>query len=250
MDRDATGRFSNRVADYVKYRPSYPADAVDHLVALGAGSNATVADIGSGTGILSALLVDRVATLYAVEPNAAMRAAAESVLAQRNGFNSVDGTAEHTTLSDASVDLIVAAQAYHWFERDAALTEFRRILREPKRVALLWNNRRSDTPFLAEYEALLQRYGTDYRTVNHQNITPDELRSLFVAKFSFQAFDNRQRFDLAGLKGRLFSSSYAPTAAQPGYGELIAGIEAAFDRYHETGYVTFNYHTEVYSGVV
>lgn len=250
MDRDTTGRFSNRVADYVKYRPSYPADAVDHLVALGAGSNATVADIGSGTGILSALLVDRVATLYAVEPNAAMRAAAESDLSHRNGFVSVDGTAERTTLGDASVDLVVAAQAYHWFERDAALTEFRRILRAPKPVALLWNSRLSDTPFLAEYEALLQRYGTDYRNVNHQNITPDELRSLFSAKFSLQTFDNEQHFDLEGLKGRLFSSSYAPTEGQPGYGELVAGLEAAFDRYHEAGYVAFRYKTEVYSGVV
>lgn len=250
MDRDTTGRFSNRVADYVKYRPSYPPAAVEHLVVLGASKGATVADIGSGTGILSALLLDRVAKLYAVEPNAPMRAAAESDLSRRGGFVSVDGTAERTTLGDASVDMVVAAQAYHWFERDAALTEFRRILRAPKPVALLWNSRLSDTPFLAEYEALLQRYGTDYRNVNHQNITPDELRSLFVAKFSLRTFDNEQHFDLAGLKGRLFSSSYAPTEGQLGYDALVAGLQAAFHRYNEAGYVAFRYKTEVYSGVV
>ena len=250
MDYNPTLRFSNRVADYVKYRPSYPPDAIEHLVKLGAAPSATVAEVGSGTGILSALLVDRVATLYAIEPNEQMRAAAERALYEHAGFVSVDGSAEHTTLRNTSVDLVVAAQAFHWFERNAALTEFRRILRAPRTVALVWNNRLSDTPFLSEYEALLQRYGTDYHSVNHQNITDEELRSLFVCRFSVQKFDNQQRFDLSGLLGRLFSSSYAPTVSDAGYDELVAGVRAAFDRYNETGYVTFRYQTEVYSGGV
>ena len=167
MASDPTARFTSRVDDYVRARPGYPPEVVRLLeteCALGPGKS--VADVGSGTGILTRDLLETGATVYAVEPNAAMREAAEAALeplsppgerGRGEGFVSLAATAEATTLPDAAVDLVIAAQAFHWFDRDAARQEFSRILREPRWVALVWNERaESGTPFLEGYETLLR----------------------------------------------------------------------------------------------
>lgn len=247
---EPTQRFSNRVEDYVKYRPSYPPEAVDAVLGSGLDQRSQVADVGSGTGILSELLLPRVGQVYAVEPNDRMRSAAEARLGGREGFISVAASAEATDLPDQSVDLVTAAQAFHWFDVDQALAEFRRILRAPRRLALMWNDRLSDTPFLEDYEALLQAVGTDYQTVNHQQLTDDDLAGLFTDEFELSRFDNQQRLDLEGLKGRLFSSSYTPAPDDAGYPAMVSGIEDIFKRHQQAGHVVVRYQTLVYAGLI
>lgn len=248
--RNATERFSDRVENYTKYRPSYPREAIHHIVERGIDAEATVAEVGSGTGILSAILLEHIGRLYAVEPNDAMRSVAEGRLGGDARFVSVNATAEETTLPDTSVDAVVAAQAFHWFDREAALTEFRRVLKGPRLLVLMWNDRLRDTPFLEDYERLLCTYGTDYHAVNHRTITDESLESLFAGSYRQRVFENEQRFDLPGLKGRLFSSSYTPSPGEPGYDELVHGIEESFRRRNRDGLVSFRYALRVYSGTL
>ena len=245
---DVTERFTDRVENYTKYRPSYPREAIDHIVGRGVAAASTVAEVGSGTGILSEILLGYVRRLYAVEPNDAMRSVAEERLSGNGRFVSVKATAEETTLPDSSVDAVFAAQAFHWFDREAALREFRRILTGPRLLVLMWNDRLRDTPFLEDYERVLQTCGTDYRTVNHRHITDESLEALFASDYRMRVFDNEQRFDLTGLKGRLFSSSYTPNRGESGYDELVRGVEEAFRRHNRDGLVSFRYALKVYSG--
>ena len=169
---DSTEHLSNRVENYIRYRPGYPVEVLQILrEEMGFGPAWIVADIGSGTGISTKLFLDHGNLVYGVEPNREMREAAERLWAGRLNFHSIVGTAEETTLDEHSIDLAVAGQAFHWFDADRARREFMRILRPGGRVLLMWNTRHTgSTPFLRGYEALLQEFGTDYREVNHENI--------------------------------------------------------------------------------
>jgi SAM-dependent methyltransferase len=246
-----TQRFSDRVDNYIKYRPSYPASSIDYLVKIAAiDENSVVADIGSGTGILTELLLPRVALVYAIEPNQEMRSAAELKLRNFPKFASIDGTAEHTTLADRSVDTIFAAQAFHWFDRLKAKQEFRRIIRPNGKVILVWNDRQNDTVFLQAYERGLRLFATDYHEVNHQNISDADLDLFFTGGFQKATFDNRQQFDLEGVMGRLNSSSYSPKPGTQQYIELQNLVRAAFWQYATNGQVSFEYDTNVFIGKV
>jgi len=175
---DPKNRFTGRVEDYVRSRPGYPSALVGDLVQEGRLAEVdVVADIGSGTGILSALFLDAGCQVRAVEPNLAMRSAGERELGGRSGLESIDGSAEATTLDADSVDWIVAGQAFHWFHPERAGAEFRRVLRPGGEVLIVWNDRKlTATPFLAGYEALLQEFAIDYNQVNHQKLGVDDLR--------------------------------------------------------------------------
>lgn len=247
---NATTRFSDRVANYVRYRPGYPAQVLRVLreeIGLAAGQG--VADVGSGTGISASLFLDAGHPVHAVEPNAEMRAAAEAVLGGDPRFHSVAGSAEATTLPDASVDVVVAAQAFHWFDPAAVAPEWRRILRPGGWIVLLWNTRKTDTtPFLRAYEALLREHGTDYTSVNHENVTEEALRAVLGPGFGRRVVPNEQVFDFDGLKGRLLSSSYAPNVDHPGYGPMMDALHRIFSEHAREGRVTFEYDTEIYFG--
>lgn len=248
---DPTLRFSDRVADYVRHRPSYPPGVVEALAAAGGlGWQSQVADVGSGTGIFTRLLLPRGARVFAVEPNAAMRAAAEAQLGRIPGFVSVHGTAEETTLPDASVDLVTVAQAFHWFDPVRCRREFVRILRPGGRVALVWNERLPDaTPFLQDYESLLRRHAPDYAQVNHTNIGAAQLAAFFgPGGYATGAFDYSQHFDFEGLRGRLLSSSYAPKAGQPGHEAMLEELAVIFSRHRQDGRIPFLYTTKLYYG--
>ena len=248
---DATKRFSDRVENYVRYRPSYPPALITSLQARANLTPAsTVADLGSGTGILTALLLAAAGRVYAVEPNAAMRSAAEAQLGRDPGFTSVAATAEATRLGDASVDLITVAQAFHWFDRPACRREFFRILRPAGHVALIWNERQTDaSPFLADYERLLQTQATGYDQATHSRIDEVAIRELFwLAPIERIETPNDQSFDLAGLVGRTLSSSYTPNPGQPGHAAFQAGLEQIFHRHAQAGRVTFRYVTRLYLG--
>ncbi|MDH6428963.1 MULTISPECIES: class I SAM-dependent methyltransferase [Paenibacillus] len=245
--------FSNRVDSYVKYRPSYPGEAIDYLYnTIGLQPNCDIADIGAGTGIFSALLLERGSRVTAVEPNPEMRRAAEENFAKDNHFSVSPGSAEHTELSDQSMDFIVCAQAFHWFDRDATQLEFKRILKPGGKVILIWNSRLTyGTPFLEEYEQLLQTFGTNYTQVNHKNITPEILSSFFKkGQMQVAHFSNQQVFDLEGLSGRLRSSSYTPVPGDPSYENMMAELRNIFERNNQGGQVFFDYNTEIYWGEV
>ncbi|TPW14256.1 MAG: methylase [Halothiobacillaceae bacterium] len=202
---DSKSRFSSRVSDYAKYRPGYPLALLTHLAKeCGLTPEAVIADIGSGTGLLSQYLLNNGNAVIGVEPNPAMREAAELFLVEQVHFRSLDGSAEATGLMSHTVDFIVAAQAFHWFDRAKTRQEWLRILKPGGWVVLIWNDRQVDsTPFLAAYEAILQEFGTDYNEINHKNVQNEPLlRAFFGADFQCAHFENGQRFDLDGLIGR------------------------------------------------
>jgi len=248
---NSTTRFSNRVENYIKFRPGYPAQVLETL-ALNCGLNASsvVADIGSGTGIFTKVLLSKALQVFAVEPNDAMRAAAENMLQKERGFVSINGTSENTTLPDHSVDFITAAQAFHWFNIAECKMEFQRIGKPGAWTVLIWNERRMDSsPFLRGYEALLQKFGTDYTQVNHTRFDSGAIASFFDPQaFELRTFDNRQLFDYAGLEGRLLSSSYTPDAASPHYAEMLRALKVLFEEHQENGAVSFDYDTNIYFG--
>lgn len=250
MTLDPTRRFSDRVAHYVRYRPGYPEALLGALEeGAGLGPESAAADVGSGTGISTELLLRAGGEVFAVEPNAEMRAAAEARLSAEPRFRSVAGTAEATGLPDGSVDLVAAGQAFHWFDRERFRAECRRILRAGGRVALFWNSRRTDsTPFLRAYEDLLRRFGTDYERVDHLRLGPADFEPFFGGPYESRSFPNEQVFDLEGLRGRLLSSSYTPGPGHPDHEPMLAELRGLFDRHQEDGRVRFEYDTELHVG--
>ena len=243
-------RFSDRVENYVRYRPGYPAGVVDLLRNdAGLSPESVVADIGSGTGISAEMLLEAGASVIGVEPNAPMRQAAERLLAGYPKFRSMDASAQATTLEDHSIDLIIAAQAFHWFAQKETRDEFTRILKPGAKIALIWNVRQVDaTPFLREYEALLLHYGTDYNTVRHETIDSRVLGGFFTGPYALHKFANEQVFDYEGLEGRLLSSSYAPAPGHPMHEPMIAELKRIFALYQDRSVVSISYVTEVYLG--
>jgi SAM-dependent methyltransferase len=246
----ATTRFSNRVEDYVKYRPHYPAEAIDHIVnelALHPGS--MVADLGSGTGISARPLLEWDIIVYGVEPNEEMRDAQEKYLGQYLLFRSVNGTSESTTLAPASIDHAIAAQAFHWFDPEATRAELSRILRPNGKLALLWNERQTaTTDFLREYEALLHQFSTDYELVDHRNINEAKLDAFFQYGYSSANFSNIQRVDYDGLLGRLRSSSYVPAKGETRFDEMVSTLESLYAKHQKSGYVDLLYDCKVFIG--
>ena len=250
---DPRARFSGRVDAYVRSRPDYPAGLIPLLEReAGLAPTHAVADVGSGTGILTRLFLDHGNTVYAVEPNAKMRSAAEAALAPVPLFRSVAGSAEATTLPSASVDLVAAGQAFHWFDREGARAEFARILRPPRMAVLVWNDRRTEgSAFSRGYEALLRRHGTDYGAVDHKNLGPDVFEAFFrPGPWKRFALPNRQTFDAEGLRARVLSSSYTPPPGDPRHGPMLEALARLFTETADDGAVTMEYDTTVYVGAV
>jgi SAM-dependent methyltransferase len=247
---DVTQRFTSRVENYIKYRPSYPKDVIETLkTECGLTADSIIADVGSGTGILSEIFLRNGNTVYGVEPNREMREAGERLLAGYPNFRSVAGRAEATTLNDDSADFVTAGQAFHWFDRAAAKAEFTRILKFEGWVVLIWNERLVTTPFLVEYEKLLKSFSGDYEQVDHRRIDLDVMRDFFGSdRFRLERFRNIQMFDYDGLKGRLVSSSYSPEPGHPNYEPMIEELKRIFQNYQKDGKVTVEYETLVYFG--
>jgi len=247
---DPTKRFSNRVENYLKYRPGYPAGIVPLLeTECGLTSESLIADIGSGTGFMAELFLKNGNPVYGVEPNAEMRSAGERLLAKYPKFVSVNATAEATTLEKKSIDLIVAGQAFHWFDDAKAKLEFRRVVRPEGWVVLVWNGFLVETSALVRgYQELLIEYGTDYKEVNRE-IEDCDIAAFFSPREYRQArFPFKQVFDFEGLKGRLLSASYAPEPNDPRFDQMIDDLRQVFMANEEDGRVDFDYETLVYYG--
>ena len=245
---DPRHRFSGRVENYARYRPSYPRVVLELLeTECGLTEGSVVADVASGTGLLSKIFLENGNLVLGVEPNDKMREAGERYLESYALFDSVAGTAEATTLENRSVDFIVVGQAFHWFEPASTRAEFARILKPGGWVALLWNDPRRDaTPFLAAYERLIQTYKTEeYKEFDLEG----EVGAFFgTGGYGYRAFRHRQHFDLDGLKGRVLSSSYVPDKGEPGYGAMIEELERIFTAHEEDGRVAIDYETRMYYG--
>jgi len=248
--KDATQRFSSRVDNYVRYRPGYPPEVVDLLKAeCGLTPDSAIADIASGTGIFTRMLLKNGNRVFGVEPNPEMRRAGEEFLAAYPRFTSVAGTAEATTLSERSVDAVTAAQAAHWFDRERARREFVRILKPRGWTVLIWNERNTNsTPFLRDYEQLLMSYGTDYQEVRHERTTAEIADFFAPSPFQLRVFSMSQEFDYSALEGRLLSSSYTPQPDHPQYESMLRELQRICAAHQVNGRVTLEYDTRVFYG--
>lgn len=241
-------RFSNRVENYTKYRPGYPREVLDLFRdEMSLTDDSVIADIGSGTGLSSKLFLENGNTVYGVEPNRAMRVAAEDFLNSFSSFRSIDGTAENTNLPDGSVDFVIAAQAFHWFDAEKTRREFRRILKNPGHVALMWNERQLDsTPFLREYENFLLKFANDYEKVRHENIDETILAGFFQSEFRRATFHTEQVFDFDGLKGRVLSSSYMPAESDPPFEQMFNELKTLFAKHAENDKIKVFYNCNIF----
>ena len=248
--KDATHRFSSRVDNYVRYRPSYPPEVLGLLKAeCHLTVDSVIADIASGTGIFTRLLLENGNRVFGVEPNPDMRRAGEEFLGAYPRFTSVAGTAEATTLPDHSIDFVTAAQAAHWFDREKARSEFVRILKPGGWAVLVWNERKVDsTPFLRDYEQLQLSFGTDYREVRYERTTA-EMNGFFApSQLTLRVFRMTQEFDYEALEGRLLSSSYTPQPDHPQYQPMLRELQRIFTAHQVNGTVTIEYDTRVFYG--
>jgi SAM-dependent methyltransferase len=252
---DPARSFGAKAADYAAFRPDYPAEAVERISRwLGGDRRRDIADVGSGTGMFSAQLLEAGHRVFAVEPDPQMRRAAEQALSGRAGFVSLDGCAEATGLEAASVDLVTAAQSLHWFDPERARAEFARILRRGGGLAALWNERRCNgTLFLSELDALLRAMQADIvggRSCYDVSISAIVARFFGGAPYDCVSMPHRHRLARRRLVGRVMSSSFAPGADHPRHGHWRAALDVLFERHAEDGAVSMEYDTVVVRGVL
>jgi ubiquinone/menaquinone biosynthesis C-methylase UbiE len=238
-------RFSDRVEDYVKYRPSYPKAAIDKILE-NLTLPITAADIGAGTGIASRLLAARDIKVIAIEPNTEMRNAGI-----RDNTTSVewkDGTAEKTNLPDASVDLVTCFQAFHWFTPQPTLLEFRRILKPKGRLAVVWNFRDENEEFTAEYSRIVREASKHHPAESKMKSVEPLKETTYFKNFEEYNFVYQQELDKNGLIGRAMSVSYLPKSGED-YDKLIADLEKLYQRFkNEKGFVYMTYFTTLHLG--
>lgn len=250
MTKKNTERFSNRVENYVRYRPHYPEEIIPFLKGnIGLNRGWIIADIGSGTGISSELFLKNGNIVYAIEPNKEMRESAETTFKNESNYISINASAETTTLQGNSIDLIVAGQAFHWFDKNASKKEFQRIAKPEAYLLLMWNERKAESDFQQAYEQLLIEFAIDYEGAAQHNIDESAIQKFFSPHPYFtQILPNAQYFDLESLKGRLLSSSYAPLENHANYIPMLARLKKIFDQFSNSGKIEFAYDCKLYYG--
>ncbi|MDD5543528.1 MAG: class I SAM-dependent methyltransferase [Acidobacteriia bacterium] len=246
--QETVSRFSNRAENYWRYRPGYPVELVEFLSRkCGLNRSSVIADIGSGTGILSELFLKNGNPVIGVEPNDEMRQVAELLLKNYPHFTSLAGTAEKTTLPSAGIDFVTAGQAFHWFDQEAARLEFIRILKPEGWLAVTWNGRRTGgNRFLVDYEKFLLKHGTDYAEVKRRYPEAAQMSGFFRGEFKHAVFGNRQILGFEGLKGRALSASYVPTEGHPKYPQMLAALKDLFEKHVRDGKIVIEYDTHLY----
>ena len=240
--------FSGRAKNYVKYRPGYADTLLDFFVAqCGLTSDLIIADLGSGTGTLTKMLLDHDNSVFAIEPNAEMRNMAERLLGGYDGFQSVDATAESTTLADASVDFVTAGRALQWFDAPIALKEMSRILKPGGWAVIVWNQRkRPATPLLSAYREILHTYCSGFEAVVRRRSAAIDL--LHQSGFKLKMLENQQEFNLEQLKGLVLSLSISPDEGDSSHKPLSIALEKMFAKHQVNGRLLFDYTTTAYYG--
>lgn len=240
-------RFSNRAENYAKYRPDYPKEIIDFLnEVVGFNKKSVVADIGSGTGILTKMFLDNGNSVYAVEPNKEMRQASEGQLKSYEKFNSIEGASDNTKLEPESIDIITAAQSFHWFDLEPTKKEFLRVLKENGAVVLMWNLRkRVPDEFMNEYMEIVLKYSENLnlKSDSDKETIPNFFKPKTVHK---KVFNNPQIFDYERLKGELLSYSYMPTETHENFPSMIKELENLFNKHNNNGEVTIQYETHLH----
>lgn len=247
---DPKHRFTDRVTNYAKGRPGYPSQIIDVLRNnCGLTKTAVIADIGSGTGILAQMLCDYAQHVIGVEPNEAMRAASQDLLADKANFLAVNGSAENTGLPATSVDLITSAQAFHWFDQGEARHEFMRILKPSGFTALIWNDRRmTGSRFAEAYEQLLVDFGVDYQEVQSRGRASGENLERFFGHSEIKraTIPNVQRLDREGFIARATSASYMPNESHAQHGAMLEAARRIFEENRSGDHVVMEYDTRIY----
>ncbi len=248
-------KFTGKAETYAKYRPTYPQAYIDYLFkTVKLDRESVIAEIGSGTGILLKQLLDRHPCVIGVEPNDDMRGVAERNLAGYTGFISHVGTAENTLLENRSVDLIVAAQAFHWFDPEQFRTECQRILKPDSPVNLVWNTRDNHSELVIQNAGICKLYCPDFHGFSggkdYQN--PEVFEHFFRdGKYELMTFDNPQSFDLDGFIGRNLSASYAPLPGSQSREKFVAALTELFHSLKgDDGKVVMACYTRSYLGLV
>ena len=238
---EPTTRFNDRASDYVKYRPDYPAAAFDAMLAPPLPAACDAADVGAGTGISARQLADRNVRVIAIEPNGEMRDAA----ARHPGVEWRAGSAEATGLPEGAVDLVLCAQAFHWFEPRVALAEFHRILRPGGRLALMWNSRDREDPLTLGYVEAIHAVQGEHPAERREFAAAEVDSEEFTAP-ELTTFPHHQLLDLEGLVGRALSASYVPKDG-PRSEELRALLQRLFEHHRDAhGSVTMRYVTKLF----
>src|SRR5487761_355900 len=247
-----TQRFTGRAETYSRYRPTYPNQFLDVLKKeANFDSNKIVADIGSGTGILSKLFLENGNRVFGVEPNEDMRSVAESNLGHFQRFASIKGTAENTTLEDRSVDLISIAQALHWFDSKRSWKEFSRIIKRGGYLCILYNDRKTDdaSGIMQRYEEIIDKHARNKPNLER---VEDDILSKFFSGWSFKKFSipNKQGLGFEGLVGRVCSASYMPQPNQEGFSEAKKELGDMFSKHQEDNKITLSYETNIFLGLI
>ena len=247
MTKNSIERFTDRVVDYEKFRPSYPKEIIQILKErIGLHKKWLVADIGSGTGLSTQLFLENGNDVFAVEPNRAMRESLVHHFKTYRNLIALNATAENTSIESGCVDLIFAGKSFHWFDREACRQEFERILTKNGHIVLVWNQRDPEDAFQKEYEQFLCDHIPNYQSLSLKNITDDDIRDFFLPRpMTKVALPNQQVFDLRSFLGRVRSSSYFPKE-QDGNKKLYDGLRALFDKYAISDKIVFKYMTEIY----
>jgi len=251
MQIDPTERFTQRAEHYARYRPHYPEEIVPFLAdAIGLTPRSVIADIGSGTGLLSELWLANGNSVYGVEPNADMRQMGERLLAGEAGFHSVAATAEATSLAEGSVDIVTAGSAFHWFDPVPTRAEFARILKPGGWVVLAWNSRQPESgAFAAGFNELLQEYRPDRQPGDRRSRREEHIAEFFGPnRHELAVFPNHQVLDLEGVRGRLLSLSATPLPGEMRHEAMMAALSRLFEQYQQDGAVRFDYRTQVFYG--
>lgn len=241
---DPKTRFTSRSKFYSKYRPGYPTEIVNLLKKKRILQNVTtIADIGSGTGILAELFLKEKNIVYGIEPNPEMRVEASNLLKKYSNFRLINGSAERTSLKTDSIDLITVGQAFHWFNIDQAFFEFKRILKPSGIVVLIWNLRKTNgSSFNEIYENIMLYYGSDYERLKK----PLDLEKIFPDNHNeHYHFETQQLLDFRGFIGRTLSSSYTPLQDDPHYAPMYEKLKHTFTDYQVQGKITLEYDTEM-----
>jgi len=239
MGEDSARRFDRRAASYARARPGYPEELLDHLFEKGVlEAGFQVADVGSGTGIFSKMLMDRRLTVYAIEPNEEMRREAERALGAKPGFRSIDGRAESTTLDNGSVDAVCAAQSFHWFDPPRARKEFQRILKPKRFVVLVWNQREvSKGSFVEDYDGIIGRYSSEHGEIDSRKNEPE--RIFQGSRYDRIELRHSKEYDLPTLLEYAISVSHLPGPWDPSYVDFSNEVREVFERHQISGKISW-----------